>query len=119
MGSVLKARDILKLQVKLRCVDVSGNLCFVTVFTVNKFSTQLFFFIFNSTLTFCTLLLRKGDKYSCITLFEVRKLLVKKKKSDVHALLCIRCSASLVLSRSNKNRRTSLLGHYKCKLLIK
>ena len=30
----------------------------------------------SSTLTFYTLLLRKGDKYSCITLFEVRKLLV-------------------------------------------
>ena len=92
MGSVLKARDILKLQVKLRRVDVPGNLCFVTVFTVNKFSTQLFIFIFNSTLTFCTLLLRKGDKYSCITLFEVRKLLVKKKKRVMY----MRCYAYVV-----------------------
>ena len=79
----------------MRCVDVPGNLCFVMVFTVNKFSTQLFFFIFNSTLTFCTLLLRKGDKYSCITLFGVRKPLVKKKK-EKKRVMYMRCYAYVV-----------------------
>ena len=60
----------------------------------------------SSTLTFCTLLLRKGDKHSCITLFGVRKLLVKKKKRVMY----IRCYVYVVQQVQSYHEVTKIDG---------